>query len=212
MLHCPVIKLCCPLLYTLKLRFVSDWVTGANPLFFIYFYNILNYRTGLIIPVLNTFIEKTAQNDTFLSPFCKNFSLPGFRNNVSELTVNQISTVRHNSIQNSCTQKKLILLVCIFLEEEKSNSERYHKKHYPLIIQILVCKLKVYNNADHAASKVNKVEKGRQNKFQIKAKSSPLTWPRKMKLVFVQLCNNSQGIYHNVIALLPQHHIILPVV
>ena len=71
----------------------------ANPHFFIN--EILNSKTAMVFQIFQHFIQWIAKNLAF-------FFLYSSRKNVCKLTVMQLSAVPHNSVQDSCTPKRLL--------------------------------------------------------------------------------------------------------
>ena len=114
--HYPVAKQVCFALSTVKGGLVSEWVTRANPNFFIN--EILNFGTAMIFQIFHLFIIKIAKNLAFFCSFSKVFTLYSSRKKFCKLTVIQTSTVPHNSMQVSCAPNRLFCGFVLFWRTE----------------------------------------------------------------------------------------------
>ena len=103
------IKQFCLTLCIVKCGLVSEWVTGANPNFFIN--EILILGTAV---VFHLSIQQIAKNLALFCFFCKVFTLYRSRKNLWKLTVIQTSTVPDNSVHVSCAPKCLFCGFVLF--------------------------------------------------------------------------------------------------
>ena len=93
----PVTKQFCFTLCTVMCGLVFEWITRANPNFFIN--EVLKFRKAVIFQFLHIFIRKITKNLAIFCSFCKVFTFYSSRKNVWKLTIFQKSTVPHNSVQ-----------------------------------------------------------------------------------------------------------------
>ena len=84
----------------------SVWVTRASPRFFNS--KIVNFGTAMIFQNFHLFVQWIAKNLAFFCSCCEAFTLYISRKKVCNLTVFQVSTVQHNSVQVSRTPKCLL--------------------------------------------------------------------------------------------------------
>ena len=107
MLHYPVTKQFCVAVCTMKPCFISEWVTPANPHFFIN--EILNFETSIVIQIFHLFLHWITLKLSLCCTFCKLFMYYGARKFVRKLTVIQTSIFPQYSVK-ICSRPK-----CLFL-------------------------------------------------------------------------------------------------
>ena len=168
MLHYPVTKQLCLALCTVKCIRVSREVTRTIPNFFIY--EISNFGTAVFIQKFHICIQKIARNLAFFCSFCRLFTLYITVKNVGKLTVIQMSTVPHNSVQISFTPHCLLCRFVVFWRAKLVYLNFAINKNSQLLKSVYNCHVNIYYNAKHSASKIERVKNARQEKIYVKAK------------------------------------------
>ena len=136
MLLCPVTKLFCWELRTVKCPLVSEWVTRANPFSIIFFRvkKISNGGAAMVLEVLRLLIQQTAEIFAFFCSLCKNFNLYISGKIVGKLFAIQTSTKIY------CTPKCLFCGFVLFLRTKWVSLNFLLIKNSQLLINVSLLK------------------------------------------------------------------------
>ena len=149
-------------LCTKKFDLVSESVTRRNLWFVID--EILNFRRVVFIQVFRLLNNQLAKILLFSCSFCNLFTLEISGKNVGQPTVSQRSSIPGNSVQVDTTPKRLLCGFVLFWNTKRvSRNTSINENFY----NVSICQLNIEYNARNTASKVDKLENGRQKEFRV---------------------------------------------
>ena len=124
----------------------------------------------MIIHVFNPLLNQSATILAFFWPFWKPLAPRFAGESVWKLYVIQTTTLPYNFVQISRISKRLVCGFVWFWRTKRKILNIPNKKNYQLFNNIFICQLQFFYKARRIASKVYRIENGRQKEFYLKEK------------------------------------------